>query len=214
MQSQDVCPYLFCGADRLGPVEVASEADLVPDSLPCRLGTRHRAAWGKTSRRRKDSMPPSSVSGICSASRKATSGSYSTTTERPEINRSKRPRSGTGMVPSLVDLPNHRRRIKVGAVLLLQRPDFSWLVGSVGVDSFDAKGSCSPSLLLYPKSALSKDLALFGLLEGQEGFTDAGNVLLRQFAILLSQVLSEWMKPAGAVYQLVPCRGGARACDW
>ena len=101
----------------------------------------------------------------------------------------------------LVDLPDDRRRGLAALASLLELPDLGGLVGTVGVGSCNAKGPLDRHLPVA-EGGVVEDLALIGLLEGEEGVADAGDVLLAELAVLLAQVLAQRPVPRGGVDQL------------
>ena len=54
----------------------------------------------------------------------------------------------------------------------------------------------------YPKASFGKIFDCSVLLEGQEGVADTDDVFLRQFAVLLAEVLAQWLEPLSGVDEL------------
>ena len=123
------------------------------------------------------------------------------------------PTQWIGVGASLVYLPDHGRRRLAALAALLQLLDLGGLVGAVGIRSLYAQGALDRDLPVA-EGGVVEDLALLGLLEGEEGVTDADDVLLAQFAVLLAQVLAQRTGASRWRRSVAPCRGGARACGW
>ena len=88
-----------------------------------------------------------------------------------------------------MDLPEDRWRILAALAGLLQRLDLGRLVDAVRLGACDAQRPVDRHLPVAERG-LVENLALLGLLEGEEGVADAGDVVLAQFAVLLAQVLA------------------------
>jgi hypothetical protein len=94
----------------------------------------------------------------------------------------------------LVDLLDDRRRILAALALLPELLDLGGLVGAVGVDAVEAQGPLDRDLPVA-EGLVVEDLALLGLLEGEEGVADALDVGLGQLAVLLAEVLAQGLVP-------------------
>src|SRR5690606_33774643 len=101
----------------------------------------------------------------------------------------------------LVDLPDHRRRV-VGALgALLQRLDLLRGVGALGVDALEPQRALDGDLPVA-EGFVREDLRLLGLLEFEEGVTDALDVLGGELAVLLAEVLAQRLVPARRIDEL------------
>ena len=64
------------------------------------------------------------------------------------------------------------------------------------------------------EGGVRKDFRLLGFLEREEGVTDALDVLLRQLAVFLAEVLAQRLVPLGRVDELYFALAMLALCDW
>src|SRR5262249_46175408 len=97
-----------------------------------------------------------------------------------------------------LDLVDDRRRV-IGALdALPQRLDLLGGVGALGIDAFQTQGPFDRNLPVSEGSVL-EDLRLLGLLKGEEGVTNALDVLGRELAVLFAEVLAQRLEPLRGV---------------
>ena len=95
-----------------------------------------------------------------------------------------------GFGASLVDLSDDRWSAFAPLAVLFQLLEFGGLVDAVGVGALEAQRPLDRDLPIA-EGGVVENLALLGLLEVEEGVTDAGDVVLAQLAVLLAQVLAQ-----------------------
>ena len=97
---------------------------------------------------------------------------------------------GVSSRASLVDFLDDGRRVLAALAVLFELLEFGGLVDAVGVGALDAQRPLDRDLPVA-EGGVVENLALLALLEVKEGVTDTGDVVLRQLAVLLAQVLAQ-----------------------
>ena len=198
LQGQDVGADVVEGAEGLGLVEVAGEADFVAGldggrDVPCvgRVGQHLSAEEGLDAaffqERHLLGVAEVGVGLVLDDGGPAVDGGGEEAAQ------------GVGVEGFLVDLLDYGRRGLGARTLLPQRLDLPGVVGSFGVDALQSQGPLDGDLAVA-EGLIGEYLGLLGVLEGEEGVADAADVHVGQLAVLVAEVLcggagtTEWRR--------------------
>ncbi|GEM_PF-4459574 len=200
LERQDVRPDLFQSAQRLRLVEVPGEADLVAGlhavgDVPGIGGMRQHLATQES----LDAafLQQGDLLGVTQVRVALVLDHRGLAADRGLEQAAER----IGGSALLVDLLDDRRCILGTLVGRFELLDFGSLVGVLGVDARQAQGPLDGDLPVA-EGSIGEDLRLLGLLEGEKDVADALDVLGREFAVLLAEVLAQGLEPLRRVNEL------------